>query len=134
MSDATTTNHQILVVGNDRVGVNVARRLSGDVTFFGLNKSVARRVTGDVSNVETLTDVNTFSTPPPVDTAVVATGRDSANLLAATRLRQASETDILARVNDPDNEQVFTDLGIVTVCTTTELGETLANRYVNQME
>lgn len=120
---------RVIVVGNDPVGGTVAKELPGVVSFLGLEERIVRRVADDVRNTGVLAEVGEFSPPERIDTAVIATAHDSTNLLAAQRLRLASDADILVRLNDPLHRQAFADLDVETVCATTDLGETLVDKY-----
>lgn len=129
MSRHTTGEQQVVVIGSDPIGAEVARNLGRDVVFLGLDRDITRRVAVEVQDAEYLTNMNQFSPPEKVDAAVLATARDSANLLAAKRLELENNADILVRLNDPAYQETFADLGVETVCATTDLGETLAEKY-----
>lgn len=127
-----TTKQQyprVLVVGNDAVGATVADSLPDDVVFRGLDESITRRIAEDVYNSEVVADLNDVSPPEGVKTAIVATDDDSTNLLVTQRLRLLDGMELVVRLNDPAYRQVFADLGVETVCASTQVGTALSETY-----
>lgn len=119
---------RILILASDIVGVVAARNLSGDVMFFGTNESVIQRVGDDVETVRVLEDVDTFHPPEEIDAAVVATAEDSTNMLAARRVQLTTDAPIVVRLNEPDYRDLFTDIGVETVCTSETVGNSLTTQ------
>lgn len=118
--------YEIRLIGGGRVGHHLVDRLEyrGDtVVVIEQDEKRARTLAeagyrvhhGDGTDVETLDEVDADA----ADVVVVATGDDDTNLLAAQLVRNRFDPDsVVARVNRPENEAPFRELGIDTVSRT----------------
>lgn len=129
-----TDGPRTLVVGSDAVGAAVTRSLPEDVVFVGFDRTIARRVANECEEATVVDDIAQFAAPESVQNAVVTTDSDSTNLLVAQRLRMDTGANVLVRLNDPSRRQVFADLDVETVCSTTEVSATLAEQYTDLVE
>ncbi|MFC6723248.1 potassium channel family protein [Halobium palmae] len=116
----------ISIVGGGRVGRTLANRLSerGDrVTIIERESHAVESLTGgDVGVVYgdgTDTAVLREAGVPQSDVVVPVTGDDDTNLLVAQLVEsQFDGCRVISRVNRPQNESAFEDLGITTVSST----------------
>lgn len=116
-------SNQIHLVGGGTVGRRIADRLAhrGDsVVVIERDKQKVKRLEADGHRVHhgDGTDLATLEDARVADAniVVVATADDDTNLLAAQLVRNRFDPDsVIARVNRPDNEEPFQELGIETV-------------------
>lgn len=111
------------IIGAGEVGQNIADRLEYRGDAVRLVEQDKKRVEvleaagyhvyhGDGTDLDVLRDAG-FER---ADLVVVATGRDDSNLLAAQLVRNTFNPEfVVARVNRPENEGPFEDLGIRTI-------------------
>lgn len=133
----STPTPEIVVVGGE-AAVGVATYLDGDCTvvFVSGDGDVVARATArgldarrtDVADGGRLSDHTVGA-----DAAVVATERDRLNLLVAQLLRTVCGVDdVTVRVNDPDNRDVFEEVGVTVVdggsLVATEVADALFDR------
>lgn len=116
-------SNEIRIIGGGEVGRRITERLEhrGDAVVVverdeeraEVLRAAGHRVhVGDGTDVETLEEAGLAE----ADVVVVATGDDDSNLLAAQLVRNRfSPESVIARVNKPENEAPFADLGIRTV-------------------
>lgn len=119
---------RVFVLGGGAVGASLARGLDDRAETVLLDPDPdaverARRagVTAhetEVTSTQNLRERDVGS----ADAAVVATGSDAANLLAAQHLRVTFGVDrVIVRVNDPENVDGFADRDLRPVCATSAL-------------
>jgi len=108
----------ILIVGGGKVGTNLANMLGGQghvVTLIEMNDAVfnrlqrttpqAQRVLGDGCKLQVLLDAGVES----ADAVVAVTGDDEDNLVVAKLAKHEYHAGrVIARVNNPKNEWLFT--------------------------
>lgn len=116
-------SYEIRLIGGGTIGRRVTDRLEyrGDsVVIVERDEPRARSLEssgydvyhGDGTDVATLDDAGVAD----ADVVIVATGDDDTNLLAAQLVRNRFDPDsVIARVNQPENEGPFEELGIRTV-------------------
>lgn len=121
----------VVVVGADPIAAVTARRLPGKVQFLGLSEGLVRRVADDVDTAAVLRDPQRLTgVDDAVDTAVVATPDDGLNLLYTQCLRvEHGVSDVVVRLNDPDNRDALANLPVESICTATSVAETLGETY-----
>lgn len=110
----------IVIMGSGRVGFNLASSLvtgGHDVTIIENDKELcnnaaseldALMIYGNGTNIKTLDDSNISE----ADVFVAATGNDEANLLSCILVKEYKVPKIIARVSNPDHEEVFRKVGI----------------------
>jgi trk system potassium uptake protein TrkA len=118
---------QIVVLGAGRLGSRLVNTLvlkehqmvvvdQDEAKFKSLNEHPGiRRVIGNIFDEETAEAA--FSPLP--DLFIVVTGRDNINLMVAQAVKQRYNIQrVLVRVFDPTLAEVYTGLGLETVCPT----------------
>lgn len=124
---------RILILGGDDVGLTLARQLRNEARSVVLldsdpsiiSRAVRNDVTAHAADVTNVQEIGEHDVEE-VDVAVVASGSDSANLLAAQLLRVAFDVEhVVVRVNDSRNTDSFENLGFVTVCASSALAESI---------
>lgn len=116
-------SYEIRIVGGGTVGRRITDRLEyrGDSVLI-IEQDEARAqmldiegyrvIHGDGSDISDLDEASMEA----ADLVVVATGDDETNLLAAQLVRNRfSPESVIARINQPGNEEPFEELGIETV-------------------
>lgn len=124
-----------LIIGGGKVGAHLARSLRDDghgVIVVERDTDRAREVAeetsalvvvGDGSDVQVLEEVNTER----AHWVVAVTGSDEINLVTCQLARTAfGRTNLLARLNDPENQATFTALGVRTVSVTDIIVRTMS--------
>jgi len=122
----------IVIVGCGRLGSILANRLSreghsvvvidrDESTFAGLSPDFSGfRVEGDAAQMAVLHEAKSKK----ADVFIATTHDDNINLMVAQIARKILNVPhVLARVFDPRREQVYTQLGIETVCPTSVAAE-----------
>lgn len=117
----------VVIVGCGRVGALLADSLSRDghmvvvidrdeSTFARLSPEYSGfRIEGDATQLAVLREARLAT----ADACIVTTHEDNVNLMVAQVARNVFEVPrVLARVFDPQREQVYARLGIPTVCPT----------------
>lgn len=110
---------KILVIGGGNTGLALANILSEnhDVTLIEKSKEKARKVAnkttalvikGDASDISILKEAGIKET----DSLIVTTEDDKTNLMICTIAKSEEVEKIIALVNKPINEELFTKLGI----------------------
>jgi Trk K+ transport system NAD-binding subunit len=117
---------EVLIIGSGQVGRELAERLEDrgeNVVIIDREQDVieqARRdglsvYQGDGTDAATLRRAGADN----AKIVVTATGDDDTNLLVAQLVSSKFDVEqIITRVNDPDNEEVFADLGVRTISET----------------
>jgi Trk K+ transport system NAD-binding subunit len=117
---------EVLIIGSGKVGRELAERLEDrgeNVVIIDREQDVieqARRdglsvYQGDGTDAATLQSAGADN----ANIVVAATGDDDTNLLVAQLVSSKFDIEqIITRVNDPDNEEVFADLGVRTISET----------------
>ncbi len=110
----------VVIMGNGRVGRNLALKLinnGNDVTLIDNNQNICANaademdalvICGNATDTRTLDEANVKD----ADVFVAATGNDEANLLASILVREYISPKVIARVTNPDHEEVFKNVGI----------------------
>ena len=127
-----SNNLYIVIVGCGRLGSRLANALSrdghsvviidrADVTFQKLSPDFSGfRVEGDATQMAVLKDAKLSQ----ADVLIATTHEDNVNLMVAqTALKVFHVRQVLARVFDPSREEVYTRLGIETICPTSVAAE-----------
>jgi trk system potassium uptake protein TrkA len=115
----------IIVVGCGRLGVHLANQLSrqghsvvaidvNDAKFRNLSAEFSGfRLEGDALELDVLKQAKTAS----ADKLIAVTHDDNVNLAIAQIAHAVFEVPVVvARVNDPQREAIFRELGVHTVC------------------
>jgi|LSQX01.1.fsa_nt_gb trk system potassium uptake protein TrkA len=118
----------VVVVGCGRLGSIVANRMSllghhvtvidnREAAFASLSPDYSGfRVEGDATELATLHDADVRD----ADVVVVATESDNINLMVGQVARKLLGVQrVIARVSDPEREDIFYDLGLETICPAT---------------
>lgn len=119
----------VIVAGGGKVGANVARSLLGmghELTLVEQRRDRFERLEVEFGHVAMLGDATEITVleragiARPPDLVLAVTGDDEDNLVIAQIAREGYEVQkVIARVNDPRNQQHFDLLGIgPTVCAT----------------
>lgn len=124
-----------VVFGGRERGRELSRRLAtrGPVCFVDSSRPVVDRAAREVDavHVDGFGDATAIAAAgvTPDDRVVVATGRDSTNLLLAQVLRSTYGVERLTvLVEDPSKHTAFDALGVQLVCVTDLLATTLVDR------
>jgi len=125
-------NLYIVIVGCGRLGSDLANRLSNvghsvvvidrnETTFEDLSPGFSGfRVMGDATQVSILKEAKLKL----ADVFFATTHEDNVNLMVAQIAQKIFNVPhVLARVFDPKREQVFTKLGVDTICPTSVAAE-----------
>lgn len=116
-------SYTVRIIGGGQVGRKVADRLQyrgDDVLIVEVNKERAAAFEdsnyqiyiGDGTDLDVLKAVDTDH----ADIVIAATGNDETNLLVSQLVKTKFDVEtVLARVNKPDNEEPFEELGIDTI-------------------
>lgn len=124
-----------VVVGCGRLGSYVANRLSqrghsvviidsNEQAFDGLSAEFSGfRVEGDATEFRVLEEAKTAQ----ADLLLAVTHDDNINLMVAQVAKRVFNVEnVMVRVNQPQREQVYRDLGIDTICPSVVAGEAIA--------
>ncbi len=122
----------IVIVGCGRLGSILASRLSRDghaVVVIDRNESTFEDLSTDFSGFCVEGDATHMAVLDQAklkkaDVLIATTHEDNVNLMVAQVAREVfSVSQVLARVFDPKREQVYTQLGIKTICPTSVAAE-----------
>jgi len=126
------SNRYIVIIGCGRLGSHLANRLSGDgnavvvidrdeAAFEALSPDFSGfRIHGDATQPAILKDAKINQ----ADVLMATTHEDNVNLMVAQVARNIFNVPLVtARVFDPKREEVFTQLGIETLCPTSIAAE-----------
>lgn len=123
----------ILVIGDDAVGISIIRHLdrAETVFFIGRDDEFPTRVEEHAQNVLETSKIPDFieeiDTIP--DSAVVATSQDSQNLLFVQHLLiEFDMREIVVRLNVPQNIEAYADLPVALIDATDIVGAALAQQ------
>lgn len=124
----------VVVVGCGRLGSYVANKMSarGDrvVIIDSLEKAFdalshefsGYRIEGDAAEFRVLREARTGK----ADLLVAVTHDDNVNLMVAQVAKKVFKVpNVMVRVNDPVREQVYSDMGIDTICPSTVTGDAI---------
>ncbi len=118
---------KIVVVGGGRIGEALSRLLveeKHDVVVIEkdekLSEELAERLDalvlhGDGTDKNILRDANIESS----DVVAAVTGDDKTNLMVCEFAKEVGVSNIIARINQPDNEGIFTKIGVTNLINTT---------------
>ena len=128
-----------LIVGGDHVGGRLAARLAHvDVVGFLDDEFPVSETEAEVVGREVdITDRRQLEQVglDDVETVVVASERDSVNLLVSQLLRTTFDVDrVVVRINDPQNRAPFEETGVETVCVADALSRALEDAVVRDDE
>ncbi|MEJ8542069.1 TrkA family potassium uptake protein [Methanothermobacter wolfeii] len=110
----------VVIMGGGRVGLTLANLLisdGNDVTLIENDETLCANaaveldalvICGNGTDIKTLEEANIKN----ADVFVAATGNDEANLLSCILVREYNIPKIIARVSNPDHEDVFHKVGI----------------------
>ncbi|MFH1432272.1 MAG: NAD-binding protein [archaeon] len=122
----------IIIAGGGNVGINLTKVLSKErhkITLIERDVEIAKQIAfdtdalvikGDASNMVTLEE----SGIEKCDAIVAATQDDKTNMMICEIARSVGVPRIVARVNDPGNEELFVKLGIHSIIPVTQLAVT----------
>jgi len=129
---AMKADRYVVVVGCGRLGSRVANHLSrlghsvvvidrDPATFAGLSPEYSGfRLEGDATQMAVLRDANLQD----ADVLIATTHEDNVNLMVAQVAKKVFGVGhVLARVFDPEREEVYVHLGIDTICPTSVAAE-----------
>lgn len=124
----------IVIIGGSTVGQTLAERLNAEYNELQLidedEHVIGWAVEQGISAIA-VEDIRESADTLDVDLTtiiVVASARDSANLLIAQHIRNRFDVGrLIVRVNDPQNHSVFAELGLATVHATPVLAAALAD-------
>ena len=111
---------KIIVVGAGQIGQTLANVLSSkgnDITIIEMDETKAKEMAsstdslvlkGDATKMDIMKDANIEK----ADVVIAATSDDKTNLMVCQIAKSSEVKKIIARVNDPKNDELFTKLGI----------------------
>lgn len=126
----------IVIIGGGAIGQTLAERLDAEyneIQFVDEDEHVIERAVERGLPATEIDDIRESVSSETLDvdlttTIVVATGRDSANLLIAQLIRTRFDAGrLIVRVNEPQNHSVFAELDLVAVYATPVLAAALAD-------
>lgn len=110
----------IIIMGAGRVGLSLADLLINDgydITIIESNEELCNNasveldamiICGNGTDTKTLEEANIEE----ADVFVATTGNDESNLLSCILVKEYKDTQIIARVSNPDHEEAFKKVGI----------------------
>lgn len=138
-----SNDHYIVIVGCGRVGSHLANKLSGagnslvvididESTFDDLSPEFSGfKLAGDATQVALLREAKLQK----ADTLIATTHDDNVNLMVAQVAKSIFKTPlVMARVYDPKREQVYTRLGIRTICPTSVAASMFMEALANETD
>jgi trk system potassium uptake protein TrkA len=130
----------IIIVGCGRLGAYLATRFSHaghSVVVIDINIESFERLSfqfsgfkleGDATELQVLKQAKIDR----ADLLLAATEYDNINLMVAQEARKIFRVPrVMARVDEPDRENIYRDLGIETICPTTIVGELIPDMYLD---
>lgn len=120
---------KVVIIGGGKLGEALAQLLikeKHDVVVIEKNEKLAEELAekldalvlhGDGSNKNILKDANIQD----VDAVVAVTGDDKTNLMVCEIAKNANVPTIITRINNSENETIFTKIGISNIIDTTRL-------------
>ena len=127
-----------LIVGGDHVGGQLAVRLADvDAVQYLDDDPVDATEAGVVGRDVDITDRRQLERVglDDVETVVVASERDSVNLLVSQLIRTSFDVDrVIVRINDPRNRDLFEATGVETVCVADALARALEAAVMRNTE
>lgn len=113
-------NHEVLLVEKDKKKCNQIAEELGEVAF-----------NGDGCEVRTLEEIGTER----ADVMVAVTGDDEDNLVICQMAKfRFNVSRVIARINNPQNEDVFEKLGVATTVSSTKIIYNLIDQEVDSEE
>ena len=125
----------VIVVGCGRLGSLIANRLSLNghhVTVIDNSETAFAALSPEYSGFQIEGDATEFATlreadARQADVVVVATQNDNINLMVGQVARKLFNVPrVIARVSEPEREEVFYDLGVETICPATMVSDEIA--------
>lgn len=122
----------IIIAGGGNVGVNLTKVLAKErhkITLIEKDTEIAKEIAldtdaliikGDASDMITLRDTGIDK----CDAIVAATQDDKTNMMVCEIAKSIGVPRIIARVNEPGNEELFVKLGIQSIIPTTQIAIT----------
>jgi len=123
----------VVIIGGGRVGTDLVKLLlpeGHDIVLIERNENVAQKLStqfdalviqGDGTDLESLKDAGLNK----AEALVAVTGDDKVNLISAQLANKIFKVpNVIARVNEPKNEGVFSNLGVKNTVSTTRASST----------
>ena len=119
---------KIIVAGGGKIGEALSKLLvkeKHDVILIEKDANVAEKLAetldalilhGDATDKEIMKDANIEN----ADAVVASTGDDKTNLMICEIAKASNVPNIITRINDPENEYIFTKIGVTNVVDTTK--------------
>ena len=127
----------IIIVGCGRLGSYVANKLSRDghsVVAIDIDESAFNALSTEYSGFRVEGDITEFAVLKQVkvdkaDMLIATTREDNINLMVAQIAKEIFHVPrVMARVFDPRRGEIYSDLGIETICPTSIAGDAFLER------
>ncbi len=117
---AIRKNMKIIIVGAGDVGQTLANVLASkdhEISVIEMNEEIAKNLAstsealilkGDATNIDIMKDADIEH----ADAVLAVTGDDKTNLMVCQIAKSSEVRRVIARVNDPKNDELFSKLGI----------------------
>lgn len=125
LSDKIKRNNYTIIIGCGRLGANLANALSNegkDVLIMDENKESFRRLAQNYGGLSILSNGTNLDTLKEANmqnaSAVIAvTNHDNTNIMVAQIAKEIFGVErVIARLYDPECEEVYKQLGVNTIC------------------
>ena len=123
--DPSKRNNYTIIIGCGRLGANLANMLSDEgenVLIMDKTKESFRRLASNYGGLSVVGDGMEFnklkeSEIERASAVIVVTNDDNTNIMVAQIAREIFNVQkVIARLHDPDCENVYQELGIDTIC------------------